>query len=104
MVLLSNDVFIQELNKLCGPVEGKKKTSIWITMKRVKRNDIKTLTSSKDAGDKKNIKKVNKNDNKGSKKYMCLIRATDGKNKKISTHVYDNVISFTQNINSIIKS
>ncbi|KOB88725.1 hypothetical protein PFDG_03446 [Plasmodium falciparum Dd2] len=64
MVLLSNDVFIQELNKLCGPVEGKKKTSIWITMKRVKRNDIKTLTSNKDAGDKKNTKKVNKNDNK----------------------------------------
>ncbi|ETW60493.1 hypothetical protein PFMC_03599 [Plasmodium falciparum CAMP/Malaysia] len=89
MVLLSNDVFIQELNKLCGPND--------------KKNDIKTLTSNKDAGDKKNTKKVNKNDNKGNKEYMCLIRATDGKNKKISTHVYDNVISFTQNINSIIK-
>ncbi|CRG95972.1 signal recognition particle SRP14, putative [Plasmodium gallinaceum] len=102
MVLLSNNLFIDELKKLCGEVEGKKKTSIWITMKKVKRSDVKNIGHKKDTNEKKN-KKINKDDNKCSKKYMCLIRATDGKKKKISTHVYDNVINFSQEINNIIK-
>ncbi|CRH03665.1 signal recognition particle subunit SRP14, putative [Plasmodium relictum] len=103
MVLLSNNLFIEELKKLCGEIEGKKKTSIWITMKRVKRSNIKNSEPKKESSEKKN-KKINKDDNKNNKKYICLIRATDGKKKKISTHVYDNVIDFSQEISNIIKS
>ncbi|ANQ06453.1 Signal recognition particle subunit SRP14 [Plasmodium coatneyi] len=103
MVLLSNAAFIEELNKLCGVVDEKKKTSIWITMKKVKRNTLKNVIAKKENSDKKN-KRTNKDDKQSNKKYFCLVRATDGKKKKISTHVYDNVINFSQELSSIMRS
>ncbi|CAA9990071.1 signal recognition particle subunit SRP14, putative [Plasmodium knowlesi strain H] len=103
MVLLSNAAFIEELNKLCGEVDEKKKTSIWITMKKVKRSTVKNAITKKENADKKN-KRTNKDDNKSNKKYVCLVRATDGKKKKFSTHVYDNVINFSQQLNTIMRS
>ncbi|EUD65157.1 signal recognition particle subunit SRP14 [Plasmodium inui San Antonio 1] len=103
MVLLSNTAFIEELNKLCGEIDEKRKTSIWITMKKVKRSTVKNVIPQKKNSDKKN-KRTNKGDNKSNKKYVCLVRATDGKKKKISTHVYDNVINFSQELSSIMRS
>ncbi|GAW82767.1 signal recognition particle subunit SRP14 [Plasmodium gonderi] len=101
MVLLSNSAFIEQLNKLCGEEYEKKKTSIWITMKKVKRSIVKNIIPRKENSEKKN-KRTNKDDNKCNKKYVCLVRATDGK-KKISTHVYDNVINFSHELNNIMK-
>ncbi|CAG9475341.1 signal recognition particle subunit SRP14, putative [Plasmodium vivax] len=103
MVLLSNAAFIEELNKLCGEVDEKRKTSIWITMKKVKRSIVKNVIPKKENAEKKN-KRANKDDNKSNKKYVCLVRATDGKKKKISTHVFDNVINFSQELSSVMRS
>ncbi|VWU49733.1 signal recognition particle subunit SRP14 [Hepatocystis sp. ex Piliocolobus tephrosceles] len=102
MVLLSNSIFIEELNKLCGKEGEEKKTSIWITMKRVNIGKVKNLITNKTQTDKKNKVKT-KEEFKTNKKHICLIRATDGKNIKLSTYVCDNVINFSQEISKIIK-
>ncbi|KAI4835564.1 signal recognition particle subunit SRP14 [Plasmodium brasilianum] len=102
MVLLSNSLFIEEFRKLCAQDKEEGKTSIWLTMKKVKRSDIKICATKK--GPTEKIKKKNNKENmKTNKKYICLIRATDGKKEKISTHVYDNVLNFSQELNNIIK-
>ncbi|SBT71925.1 signal recognition particle subunit SRP14, putative [Plasmodium malariae] len=111
MVLLSNSLFIEEFRKLCAQDKEEGKTSIWLTMKKgnnikliliFKRSDIKICATKK--GPTEKIKKKNSKENmKTNKKYICLIRATDGKKEKISTHVYDNVLNFSQELNSIIK-
>ncbi|SCP05962.1 signal recognition particle subunit SRP14, putative [Plasmodium ovale] len=106
MVLLSNSAFIEELRKLCTREDENKKASVWITMKRVKRSMIKKMVPKKEGSEKRNDrrnKKMNRDDGKVCKKYVCLIRATDGK-IKISTHVLDNAINFSQEINNIMKS
>ncbi|KJP88280.1 hypothetical protein AK88_02061 [Plasmodium fragile] len=103
MVLLSNAAFIEELSKLCGEEDEKKKTSIWITMKKVKRSAVKNVIPKKENSEKKS-KRTNKDDNKSNKKFVCLVRATDGKKKKISTHVYDNAVNFSQELSNIMRS
>ncbi|CAD2087701.1 signal recognition particle subunit SRP14, putative [Plasmodium vinckei brucechwatti] len=102
MVLLNNSRFIEELTKLCNNNEEQNRASIWITIKRVKKSDIKISVPKNEAGDKRN-KKSHKDDNKNNKNYFCLIRATDGKKIKLSTHVSDDIISFSHEINNIIK-
>ncbi|CXI15288.1 signal recognition particle subunit SRP14, putative [Plasmodium berghei] len=102
MVLLNNSKFIEELTKLCNKNEEHNRASIWITIKKVKRSDIKMRIPKNEISDKRN-KKNHKDENKNNKNYFCIIRATDGKKIKLSTHVSDDIINFSQEINNIIK-
>lgn len=104
MVLLNNSTFLKELAKLCSVEgEGKKSNSVWITMKRGKREPVQKKTEEKPEVKEKKSKRTTK-DLKSNNKISFIIKATDGKKKKISTRVTENAYQFMQEVNKSISS
>ncbi|GAM24638.1 hypothetical protein SAMD00019534_078130 [Acytostelium subglobosum LB1] len=85
MVLQENDTFLTALNNMFKARNSK--GSVWITIKRYTPEDKKgeAPTAAEE------------------KEHMCLVRATDGQKKKISTLVEaKDITSFQQSIRNVL--
>lgn len=78
MVLLTNQHFMDELTKLFQA--NKTKGSVWITMKRHEEKPPKEKTAAKGAA-----KPKPSTEHAADPEPKCLVRATNGKDVKIST-------------------
>jgi len=74
MQLVDNDTFLRQLNALFE--SAKDKGAIWLTHKRLTHDGQDATMTDGDA-----------HDTTSTKEYPCLVRVTDGKKAKFSTHV-----------------